>query len=1059
MRSAMFHKLSISALVAVFSSSVVFSALALILALNLTVAPSYPDFIVGNITWYAGTKLQDLIAAPVFILSILLSVVFFSYLLKRHEQLFGLHPAIQLSNQLIWWSLPAIAAISSLIFNTTVDHTVLFISAAGILFISLSSLTTVSKIQVVDAQALGLTAFSIILIGILPLELALLFGRAPVSLTGDINIATYENATYVISILGLVGGLFLATQLPQILLRVLPKLMVVGQIGLTTIFLTLYPARLLQPDGVLTKYETTVWLKLMVAGLIFYGVFDVVRRYRNRSAADNLVNLLSPIALFALLVGLMVGNTVAPQISPDDYHFGESLLGWWSYLQGVVPYVGYVPAHGLIEDDLRQFLSSIFYDGSAGSINEAGRLGFTVLAFATFLSIYYFSGSLCFAFLAVFLSGGLARWLFLTPFLCLWFSRTLRKSPSQWMTAWIITTPIIILGLPSQGLLLVAASGVMAVYYCWQIWCQPEDRKWIWVGVSLVVLITLASTTPLGGMLLGIIHYLLENGSINQVAYGTPWNLSWIPSARSGFVFEAIRMSWIAIPLVCIVLIFVSSRDLARKGHTILPAIVIFLFMLLLSPYSMGRIDTGSLSRPGIAAIFGWAILLPITAWDVVGKNNRVLLFLLVVSMSASLGLIPLSSSALVSATSSKVRTDQLRDGASAGLTNIGKAAVQDDHWDRLSRLNQLLTTYLMPHETYLDLTSRNAQYFYLDRKPVIPVTAVFNMVSPAQQKRIVEELAKDIPKLALLEGINIIHDGGGLALRTPYMYRFIVENYVPRYEDGFIIGHKKTQTQDLIGIDIETAIKNISDNNWDRGVHRRESALVIDDPFLLSLLKVGDSIRTSEGEVRRIVNIAADISVIWLDGARMEPRTVGHPSKVKVAIAPQVMAEYTQTLFQAAFSQTDFHKIPVSWGRSEKSLKNKMTLVKNLDEIAPVPYQLHIDSGTYKVDGIDPSLTLDISRLSISGRGSGLLRFTFSCIDRVAEPRIQVFWWGDNRQDAFEASSVRFTADEGTLIVPLDASPRWLLLEHLKGIRIDLDNASCRAIKFNDIALYQRSE
>ena len=172
-----------------------------------------------------------------------------------------------------------------------------------------------------------------------------------------------------------------------------------------------------------------------------------------------------------------MGNTVAPHISSDDYHFGESLLGWWSYLQGVVPYVGYVPAHGLIDDDLNRFLSSIFYDGSAGSVVEAGRLGFTVLAFAAFLSIYYFSGSIGLAFVAVFFLGSRLTWFFLTPFLCLWFSRNLINSPSRWLTVWILTAPIVILGVPPQGLLLVAASGVMAAYFCWQIWRHPEDEE------------------------------------------------------------------------------------------------------------------------------------------------------------------------------------------------------------------------------------------------------------------------------------------------------------------------------------------------------------------------------------------------------------------------------------------------------------------------------------------------------------------------------------------------------------------------------------------------------
>lgn len=270
-----------------------------------------------------------------------------------------------------------------------------------------------------------------------------------------------------------------------------------------------------------------------------------------------------------------------------------------------------------------------------------------------------------------------------------------------------------------------------------------------------------------------------------------------------------------------------------------------------------------------------------------------------------------------------------------------------------------------------------------------------------------------------------------------------------------------------MISQEIEATVKNISDVTWDRGVHRQDSAIVVDNPYLLSLLTAGDSVKISTGEVRRVVKIAADTNAIWLDGARMETGIAGHPNKVQVAVTPQVKAEYTQALFQAAFSQTDFQKIPVSWGRSEKSLKKKMSLVKTLDGIPPALHQLLDDGGGYKVGGIDPSLSLDISNLALSGRDAGLLRFEFSCVNKAidsntqtkaTEPRIQVFWWGDSHEGPFEASSVRFTADDGVLIVPLDASPRWLLLEHLKGLRVDLDNASaCSAIKIKDIALYRR--
>jgi hypothetical protein len=135
------------------------------------------------------------------------------------------------------------------------------------------------------------------------------------------------------------------------------------------------------------------------------------------------------------------------------------------------------------------------------------------------------------------------------------------------------------------------------------------------------------------------------------------------------------------------------------------------------------------------------------------------------------------------------------------------------------------------------------------------------------------------------------------------------------------------------------------------------------------------------------------------------------------------------------------------------------MTLIKGLDEVTPTFTQLIIENGDYKINGIDPTLSFDILSLNLSGRDAGLLKLDFTCMNRSAEPRIQVFWWGDGHGGPFEASSVRFTADDGTLIIPLDADPRWLTLKKIKGIRIDLDNASaCSAFSVRNIGLFQRN-
>lgn len=1047
----MIKQLSITEKIAAAVSSCVLGALAIIACLKLKVAPSYPDFVVGSITWTAETKLQDLVVMPVFIFALFFGFLLISIGIKRlgEDERFS----SELSNQLIWWSLPSFAAILSMVLGGVLDERIFVISAIGILFVLFISVFCWSKGINISPHVLGLSALAVILAGIIPIELAVVLGRLPLGLFSSLDLAKYIEAAYFFVGLGVVALAFYTARYPEKISEAFPKLALLGQIGLPTLFFVLYPAGLLQPDGVVTRYETTIWLKVLVFGIVVWGMLDVISRYRKYSSlTTDISKCLSPVAFFALLVGLKIGNTLAPSISPDDYHFGEGLLGWWSYKQGVVPYVGYMPAHGLIDDDLTQFLSSIFYHDSAGVIPEVGRLSYAFLAFAAFLSIYLFSGSLGLAFASIFFVGGRLAWLFLTPFICFWFSQRLRRSSSGWLSAWLLTFPFVILGVPPQGLLLVVASGVMAAWFGWRFLRNSEERDWKRVGAALGVVVILGVATPLGSMFFGALRYVLENGPLNQVSYGVPWSLSWGGGVRSGFAFEAIRMSWVLIPVACLTFIYTSHRSWSK----VFPALVVLLFIFLLIPYSMGRVDPGDISRPGITAAFGWAVLLPVAAWWLIRVQARVVLVLFFVCMTAALNVTPLSLSSFFSAMSAKVSTGPLVDGGTAGLSNIGKAYVQSEHWERLNKLSLLLRKKLADEESYLDLTSRNAQYFYLNRKPMMVVTAPYNMVPPLQQKREVERLSKELPRLVLLEGDNIIHDGGGLALRNPYLYRFVLDNYAPSFEGGFIFGASISQENSLRRSEVSVGVKDLTDVNWDSGVHRLEPAVIIDDPSLVEVIVAGDRVRIGGDEIRRVAKVWREGNAIWLDGDVIDPAKGGYPNNFELMLSQEAMAEYHISLFERAVGQKEFNKIPVSWGRSSNSLKEKMEPIVELS-IASTS-QLTYENGIYKVLGSDPSLSFDMSGFTVSGRSAGLLKLDFACVNRNAEPRIQIFWWGDNHEGPFEAASVRFTADDGALIVPMDASPRWVMMERIKGIRIDLDNPSaCGAIKVNDAGLFQR--
>jgi len=1055
----MFDRLSSVEKIAVIVATGIFSALTVSICLGLKVSQTYSDFIVGHIAWNATTKFQDIVIGPAVIVVSSVGLILFSMLLNKLKKRHGDGHSEQLASQLIWWSIPGIAGIVGLFLRTGLNTEVLVFSAVPIIVVSVISIANHLKKIKINIEIVSIFIISVIFISLVPLEVYLAVGRMTDVLLGDNELYSYVETASVVIFLSGAGLIFYCGIINgKTQDSIVRKIILAAQLGLPFLFLLMYPAKLVFANGDTTAYDTAVFLRMLVAVAILAGVFDVIRRYLKNTKSGELKALFSPVAIFAIIVLLKYGSTLPPSISQDDYHFGERLLGWWSYAQGTIPYLDYIPSHGVVNDDLFMFLSSIFYDGTASSINQSSRLGLVILSFVAFLSILNFSKSLKLSFFVILFLPVSVTWTFFLIFLCLFFNEKLINIPSKWLIAWMVSAPIIILAVPGQGLLLVVASGIMATRCAWIQWRDGDKRSWIAIGVTASVLLIVAASTPLGGMLFSAIRYVLENGPINQLAYGIPWDRSLEANKDKGLMFVLVQMAWMTIAILCATIIYSKRKELKNLDGVVYPVITVFLFILLLIPYSMGRIDPNNMSRAGSISFAGWVMLLPLAVWPMINLKNKAPLFLL---MACVFALFPgffinrISYSGLFSAVSPTIRTPPLRSGQSVGLDNVGNARVENEHWEQLVKLNALFNAKLSPDETYLDLTSRNAQYFYLNRKPVVEVTAPYNMVSPSQQKRVVERLSENPPPLALLQARNIVHDGGGLALRSPILYRFVIDNYSPSFEDGFIIGYRRTHDEEST---INAAIKNFTDGNWDRGLYRRGNAVILDDSNLNSFVEAGDYIRIG-GESRRIREVWKNgLGAVWFEGRPVVLADIPDRNSIKLIINPQRAHEYEASLFQKALATPDLRKLPVSWGRSERSLQDKMILVGMLDDMPRRYNHVVADNDTYKVTGNDPFVRMDISEMSISGRDAGLLKFDFTCHGQRKEPRVQIFWWGDNHYHPFEASSLKFTAETGTLIVPLDSSPLWLMLNSVRGVRIDLHDASaCSAFSIENAGLYQR--
>lgn len=1040
---------SATATLAISVASIVMGAALAALVVLLEPDQRYPDFIVGRMTMEGGTKLRDLLIGPAFLSGMLATFWLLSRVMARLEARVGPDHAGEFAGQLIWWSIPAVAAGGGLFLGTFIDMKLLVITAVGIGAVALACALTANRKDPLPPALVGMTLLAGVLIALLPTELGLVLSRLGAG--GASEAANLARATIILIPVALAAACFALILLPLQVVRWLPGLLALGQIGLLAFFLILIPSGFTSGDGQIVHYPTTAWLPVLLAMAVAIGAIDVVRRLWRARNPGSAALLLSPLPFFALAAGIRAGTTIAPHVPDDDYHFGEVLLGWSSYGSKTIPYVDYMPAHGLVPNDLPGLVSSIFYDGTAATIAESGRISLIVLALAAFLALWLLTGSLGLAFVSTLFISSQLNWILLVPFICLWFSPALRREPSRWLCVWGLTAPLVILGVPAQGLVLVAASGVMAVRAAWNLWKHPAGWRWKEVAGSVLILASALILTPLMPMLVGAIGYVAENGPINQIAYGTPWGLGWQTGFPAGLVTESIRMSWLAIPVAGVSAIYIAAKR--RMTGVALPALVVLLFGLLIIPYAMGRIDSG-VSRPGLTAIFGWTALVPIVAWQVLKPIHRAPFLLLVAAMAAALNFSALTLNTFHLSAAPVLPTGLLRDGAAAGLPKLGLGMVEEGHWDRLIRLRNLISKNLKPDETYLDLTNRSAHYFYLDRQPPIPITAPYNLVLLDQQRRAVQALAADPPPLALLEAFNIVPDGVAHSLRVPLLYRFVVDNYTTGWEDGFIIG-RLAGTGEGAAQQVQVPVKNLVGAEWDDELNQLEPAIPVDEVFPIDALTVGSRVLLGDGVDRRIIRIDAGSRAVFVDGAPPDADLLGSLSHFDVSADPgEETHRLRMALLDKAFAPTDLASLPVAWGRSNQTLAGRMEPVRHL-----TPRNAGVPVSTETAAGGVPEFSYGLAGQAVSGREADLLRFSMQCHGRTQEPLVVVTWSGQSAEGLPTGGQLKFTGDDGPLIVPLYAYPRWATLDRVTGVSIALDNPQACSSLGVDGALLSRAE
>jgi hypothetical protein len=787
------------------AAAIVISAFAAVLAHSWKLPQVYAEMIAGRVSFSFANKWHDSFIIYATIGAFLVS---FWYLHNLRSRLFK--PLAYRFDILLAISvIPTMICFSYLIMFTY--HDVLgkmmiltpVISTGAILAVTVLVLLFIGPAKISETETVETLTALVLLPCLLALDLFAIASAVWRLSPGAISGWPVGKVAIALAILGLVLSMVVLWWRNPAATRFV-RLLAIIQFPLLLFILQAIPTPWNVEGKLRFGYPTNSNFKVLMVVILFFGAIDIWRRVKRVKIDSHLSEVFSSFCLVGVLLFIRQHPFGDLQVGPDDFHLGEYLLPWWTTHQfGFIPFWDYEPSRGLI-NYLPGFLGWAFFDGSAPAILNASQGLMTLFVYLAVFPIFRKAIGPFVAFLLLLffpLPSDLrpplvsSIYLLLTAALCLIAVAFKKQSPLLPML-WLAISPLMILFASGQGAIWIFATAPIVMLSLIQQWQRGNLREAIKpFCFTLILLSVIIVISPIGKMLFGSIRYGVEQSSVNAIAYGIPWSFSWGKVTDvNPLLREIIRAVFIFVVFAAGALLIVGPHKLnsAKSRETIVYRISSILLIVGLVIYAAGRIDPGGPSRLGVVSCFAVTLLLPLIL-DI-SSSARVGALLI---WALSLGLviepvlgeyyqqIPYYKGVNAHALAAlNVNTQKLTP---TGLHSVDQAILEPKHYKRLEELKHTLDKVLNPNETYLDLTNRNADYFYLDRQPPIQSGAFYNIPAESQQIRAIERLKNVNPPLVLLWADSVWHDGKSPALDTPLLFRACLTEYMPAKVGNFL--------------------------------------------------------------------------------------------------------------------------------------------------------------------------------------------------------------------------------------------------------------------------------
>jgi hypothetical protein len=769
-------------------------------AFRLTSGPErYEQFTVGSLTWRAASKHADYVL-PIGLLAGFAGAWLLLLLTERRvERRLGSEGVTDLRSLVAYGALPLVIWASGLVLGISSTRDLVWLSAAGVCVAGVLMLIAASSPQgdstgTTPGAAAGFVMLAVVFGTLSPLVAVLAANRLAIPATHAF-VWTGRPSPLVLAVLGGLLGLVLGLwawrgAAPRSNTR-LKTLLVATQLLLPWGFLVVLPTP--WAAGSFVRYGGPIsaipWIVFAMVGGAY---LDLIRRLpvwnREAGGSQPVTLALSPLALAAALLFVKLAPISTRQLHPDDYHFGEYLLPWWSLTaHGAVPFWDYVPARGLI-NYLDAALASVTFGSSAAGIAASIGLASALVLIIGLVALAAWIGLLpaAAAFLMLPLDAQLTQVDALnTTALVLLLIALSRIPATPWLILWTIVGTLAFLMAPAQGSILVLATMPLGAWQSVRAFRAERHSLLRLGGGAALLAAVLLIATPLGRMIVGALRYAREHSAVSGPAHGFEWSLSAGSfSSLNPWLFEAVRASWMIVGM-CAVALLLSAwiRKESERGRALLLVAVPIVIMAVFFVYrAAGRIDPGWVSRLGYVSIWMIALMLPLLLHAAWGARSWPAILTLTVAGSGLLtpqlgGILAPPAIGRRGLESEPPPTAVVR-GFGQDLPNIGRVGLSKP--DRLAGIQEALSVLLDSGETYLDLTNRNAQYFYLGREVPIESGAIYNLPNDRQQLRAIDRIrARRIPVVLALADSQI-YDGAPPSYRVYTIYRYLVGRYAP---------------------------------------------------------------------------------------------------------------------------------------------------------------------------------------------------------------------------------------------------------------------------------------